>query len=149
MIERLTTSSCRTITIGLLIAAVGVVTGCGDGRPRRVPVSGTVVIDGAPVPHGFITFIPSEGRSASGQLDSEGRFTLTSYDPGDGTLPGPHRVTVLARESLSETKAKWHAPDKYSKPDTSGIVVDITGPTNDLKVELTWGNQKPYIETDG
>jgi hypothetical protein len=131
----------------LLIALMGA-TGCGDGRPQRVPVSGTVLIDGAPLSYGFVTFVPATGRSASGQLDAQGRFTLGSYEPGDGVLPGPQRVSVLARESLNDKQAKWHAPKKYGKHETSGIVIDITGPNDDVKIDLSWGGEKPSIETN-
>jgi hypothetical protein len=148
MTERIKNIGGITTSWMLLVSLVSVV-GCGDGRPQRVPVSGTVLIDGAPVPHGFVTFAPPKGRSASGQLDKEGRFTLTSYEPGDGTLPGTQRVAVLGRESISETKAKWHAPKKYGDPNSSGIIVEITGPTDDLKIDLSWGGEKPSIETDG
>jgi hypothetical protein len=148
MTERTMNIGRITASLMLLVSFVSVV-GCGDGRPQRVPVSGTVLIDGAPVPHGFVTFAPPKGRSASGQLDKQGRFTLTSYEPGDGTLAGTQRVAVLARESISETKAKWHAPKKYGDPNSSGIIVEITGPTDDLKIDLSWGGEKPSIETDG
>ena len=125
MIDRITNIS-RIAATGLLLVYVASAAGCGDGRPQRVPVSGTVLIDGAPVPYGFVTFAPAKGRTASGQLDKEGHFTLTSYEPGDGTLLGTQRVAVLARESISETKAKWHAPKKYGDYNSSGIVVEIT-----------------------
>jgi hypothetical protein len=132
----------------VLLAALACVAGCGDGRPQRVPVSGTVMIDGAPLSYGFVTFVPAAGRSASGQLDGQGRFTLGSYEPGDGVLPGSQRVSVLARESLNDKQAKWHAPKKYKDHDSSGIVIEVTEPTDDLKIDLTWGGEKPTIETD-
>lgn len=138
----------RNVATWLLLIALTGATGCGDGRPQRVPVSGTIMIDGAPLPYGFVTFVPASGRSASGQLDAQGRFTLGSYEPGDGVLPGSQRVSVLARESLNDKQAKWHAPKKYANHDTSGIVVEVTEPTDDLKIDLTWGGEKPTIETD-
>jgi hypothetical protein len=138
----------RSSVFCLLALATACAAGCGDGRPQLLPVSGRVLIDGVPVSHGYITFFPAGGRSASSQLDGQGRFTLESYKPGDGTLPGPQRVAVLARESISEKQAKWHAPKKYANHDTSGIVIEVTEPTNDLKIDLTWGGEKPTIETD-
>jgi len=144
---------CRTklgwiVSPWLSLVVVACVAGCGDGRPQRVPVSGTVLIDGAPLSYGFVTFVPATGRSASGQLDKEGRFTLGSYAPGDGVTPGTQRVSVLARESLNDKQAKWHAPKKYKDHDTSGIVIEITEPTDDLQIDLSWGGEKPSIETN-
>lgn len=138
----------KNVATWLLLIALTGATGCGDGRPQRVPVSGTVMIDGAPLPYGFVTFVPASGRSASGQVDSLGRFTLGSYEPNDGVLPGTQRVAVLARESLNDKQAKWHAPKKYAKHEISGIVIEITGPTDDLKIDLSWGGEKSSIETD-
>src|ERR1044071_5554060 len=75
---------------GLLALVSGL--GCSDGRPVRVPISGTVTIDGEPVTRGSIKFVPDNGRPSSGQINADGRFTLTCYDGNDGALPGKHRV---------------------------------------------------------
>lgn len=132
----------------LAIAFPGIV-GCGDGAPERYPVSGTVLIDGKPLTHGLVTFYPTSGRSSFGQVNAEGRFTLSSRKAGDGVLPGSQRVTVKGSESLNEKQTKWHAPKKYANQDTSGIVIEITEPVDDLQIELSWGAEKPSIETDG
>ena len=138
----------RPSVVFALLALLAVATaGCGDGRAKRVPVSGIVKIDGVPVTTGFITFVPTEGRSASGDIDSEGRFTLSSYEPGDGVLIGTHNVEVMAREAVSETSARWHAPKKYTSHKTSGVTVDIDQPTSDLEINLTWDGGKPFIES--
>ena len=134
--------------IWLSVANVACSMGCGDGRPQRVPVSGTVVIDGKPLTYGFVTFLPAEGRSATGQINERGEFFLSSYERGDGTLAGSQRVAIMAREAISPTQAKWRAPKKYADHETSGIVIEITGPTDDLQIDLSWSGEKPSIETD-
>jgi hypothetical protein len=138
---------CPNVAIALVALLAVAAAGCSDGRAKRVPVSGVVKIDGVPVPTGFITFVPTEGRSASGDIDSEGRFTLSSYEPGDGVLIGTHNVEVMAREAVSETSARWHAPKKYTSHKTSGITVDIDQPTSDLEINLTWDGGKPFVES--
>ncbi len=46
------------------IAAVAILlSGCGDSHPKRVPVSGRVLIDGKPVETGYIQLVPAEGSS--------------------------------------------------------------------------------------
>jgi hypothetical protein len=134
--------------IWLSVAAVASTIGCGDGRPQRVPVAGTVLIDGKPLTYGFVTFFPAEGRSATGQINKQGEFILSSYEQGDGTLAGSQQVAIMTREAISPTQAKWHAPKKYAKHETSGIVIEIAGPTDDLQIDLSWGGEKPSIETD-
>jgi hypothetical protein len=120
--------------------------GCSDGRPERVPVSGRVVIDGQPLAHGSVMFVPENGRSAGGGLDKDGRFTLTCYELNDGVIPGKYRVKVSGVEFLSETSQKWHAPKKYADERTSGFEFDIQEPTDSILLELTWNGGKPFIE---
>ncbi|VTR97998.1 hypothetical protein [Tuwongella immobilis] len=120
--------------------------GCGDSGPKVVPVSGTVTIDGKPLAYGHIQVLPSGWRPASSPIDSNGRFSLTTTDPKDGCILGTHPVVVLASESINPTTTKWHAPKKYTDTKTSNLTVNITGPTEDLKIELTWGGGKPFTE---
>lgn len=123
--------------------------GCGDGRPDRVPVSGVVLIDGEPLTHGNIKFVPTGARPSAGKVDENGRFTMTCYDGNDGVVPGVHRVSVSANKLLSESQVQWFAPKKYSDFRNSGLEFTITEPTEDLKIELTWDgspHDKSFIE---
>jgi hypothetical protein len=132
----------------LVIFFAGVV-GCGDGRPTRVAVSGTVTIDGTPVMRGSIKFVPEKGRPSSGEIGPDGRFALTCYDGKDGALPGKHRVQVDGNRAISEMKAEIFTPKHYADFRTSGLEIVIEKPVDDLKIELTWGKEKkgPYIES--
>jgi hypothetical protein len=135
------------LTLGVLLLAAA--TGCGDGRPARVAVSGMVTIDGAPVTRGNIKFVPERGRPSFGEIGPDGRFTLTCYDGKDGAILGKHRVQVDPNRPISERKMEIFAPKKYADFRTSGLEVVVDKPVDDMKVELTWGNEKkgPYIET--
>lgn len=137
----------RTI-LWLLMGASALIVGCSDGRPERVPVSGVVKIDGVPLTNGFITLVPPKGRNSHGNIDDQGRFTLMTYEPGDGATVGTLKVEVVGRESLSETQARWLAPKKYADRTTSELEVEITKPTDSLVIDLTWEGGKPFIETD-
>ena len=131
----------------VLIAVLLVVPGCSDGRPQRVPVSGTVTIDGKPVPYGSIRVWPAGQRMATGKIDKEGHFTLSCYGGNDGIMPGTHTVSVTAIENVNARTVRWHAPKKYMDPKTSDLKVKIDGPTDNLEVKLTWGGQKgPFTE---
>jgi hypothetical protein len=122
------------------------VCGCGDGRPMRVPVAGTVLIDGQPLKRGSLRFVPANGRSSFGSLDDQGRFKLTCFETDDGAIIGTHQVEVAASESLSPIKTKWHAPKKYSNYATSGLTQEISGPINNVEINLSWDGGKPYVE---
>ena len=124
------------------------VLGCGDGRPSRVPVSGQVFIDGEPLKFGFIRFVPVGNRPSKGKLDENGRFILGCFEPDDGAVVGLHRVEVAACEPINSTQVKWHAPKKYSAYNDSGLQNEVTGPTDSVRIELSWDGGRPFVETD-
>jgi hypothetical protein len=136
---------------GVFLAAIAVtmamLSGCGDGRPSRVPVSGQVLIDGKPLDYGFIRLVPKGARPASAEIGADGRFTLKTFEPGDGAVLGTHPVMILAAEPLTSTKQRWHAPKKYADPAASGLTATIDGPTDSLVIKLTWDGGKPFVET--
>jgi hypothetical protein len=137
----------RSIGSLLLFMCSFAFTGCSDGRPTRVPVSGTVLIDGKPLKQGNIKFVPSGGRPSAGQIGADGKFVLTCYDGNDGAIPGSHRVQVASNRIISDSKIEWFAPPSYADFRTSGVEVQIDEPTDDMRIELSWGKRKgPYIE---
>lgn len=126
---------------------VPIISGCSDSGPTLSPVSGTVLIDGKPVTHGFVRVMPEGYRPAHGKLDENGTFELTTETEGDGCVHGTHRVTVTALEMLPGSSQKWHAPKAYSDTSTSDLTVDISGPTSELEIDLTWRGGKPFVES--
>jgi hypothetical protein len=135
----------RSISVAIGLACLWAA-GCGDDRPERVPVSGTVTIDGAPLTYGSIMFVNSSTRPAGSAIDSQGRFTLSCYEAADGAVVGKHRVRIIAAEPYGDDAVRWLAPKKYANANTSGIELEVTVPGDDLKIELTWGGGKPFIE---
>jgi hypothetical protein len=131
------------MSAGLLLA------GCNDdGRPQRVPVSGRVFIDGQPLDHGFVRFVPTDARPSGGQIDSFGRFRLSCFSDDDGAVLGRHKVAVVSCESISEYAVGWYAPKKYAECATSGLEQVIDGPTNSIVINLTWDGGKPFVEEE-
>jgi hypothetical protein len=77
-------------------------TGCGGSNPITKQVRGTITFEGAPPPKiGKITLAPIEvaqglpKRPASGDFDEAGAFTLTTFQPGDGIIPGRYSANIL------------------------------------------------------
>jgi hypothetical protein len=120
--------------------------GCGDGRPRRVPVSGQILIDGEPLPVGNIRVVPDDARAATGTIGPDGRFSLTTFDQDDGCVPGTHAVVITAYEPISGSAIRWLAPPAYRQLDTSGLTATIDEPTDSLVIELSWNGGRPFIE---
>jgi hypothetical protein len=137
----------RTLLSITTLMLCGLLAGCGDGRPSRVPVSGCVLIDGTPLKFGAVRFVPPEGRAATGTIGPDGRFRLTTFDPEDGVVCGTHTVTIHSTEELGPTTLRWNVPKKYQLADTSGVKQKIEGPTDAVQIELTWAGEKgPIIE---
>lgn len=130
----------------ILLLMFMLLAGCSDGKPKRVPIAGKVLIDGKPLPLGSIQFVPKGARPSGGAIDREGHFELTCYERGDGAVIGAHRVRVTAARNISEKELRWEAPKIYADIATSGIVVNVDAPADDVVIKLTWNGGKPFVE---
>jgi hypothetical protein len=128
------------------ILTLALCAGCGDGRPERVPVSGQILIDGAPLTYGSVLFHSKDHRPAIGSVDASGRFQLSTYEPGDGCVPGSHAVSIDAGQNIGPTSTRWHAPKKYRSASASGIVVTVEDNMEPVEIQLSWDGGKPFIE---
>lgn len=89
----------RLISTTLFSIALTCVAGCGGGGPAGgVPVysvSGTVMMNGTILPEATVVFSPTGDQpAATGTTDAEGKFTLTTYEFGDGAAAGSYQVMV-------------------------------------------------------
>jgi hypothetical protein len=134
------------LPIALLVLTTMVASGCGDGRPARVPISGLVMIDGKPLSFGDVMFVPEAGRASQSKLDQNGRFILTCFGDGDGAVLGKHMVTITAGEPISSKVIRWRAPKKFANVRTSGITEQITGPNDNLVINISWEGGREFDE---
>jgi hypothetical protein len=105
----------------------------------------------------------SGGRPAWAITGDDGTFELTTFENGDGARPGNYTVTIALSKTASKGKQapmqnvshenasvmeifavprpqrkKWIVPEKYSKPDSSGLTFEVTRVENSNAVfELT------------
>ena len=128
------------VLVLLLLASVA---GCGPSRPATTRVSGLVTFKGAPVAEADVNFIPADGRPASGRTDAEGRFSLSTFVPGDGVLPGEHVVTVskqVAKDGDSDDPYREFIdllPPAYGSLQTSPLRATVeAGGSHDLTFDL-------------
>jgi hypothetical protein len=82
----------------VLVLVCGVC-GCGSGP---VKVSGVVVWDtGEPVANVRVLANPTKGGAdAWADTDAEGKFSLTTFKPRDGAMPGEYKLTVLPGDQI-------------------------------------------------
>ena len=137
--------------VGLVLATLGVtLCGCGDTGPRRVPVAGTVTVDGALLEKGTIQFSP---------VDNSGPMVAVTVDSGSfqvpadsGPIAGECKVNVLVQKdlgfALDDDVAYAQAASKARRPlspsparppvfvDQSQQIVQLDAPRDDLNLEL-------------
>lgn len=126
--------------IGLCLAAAG----CGGGPPRPLAVRGQVTYQGRPLARGTVTFIPAEpGPPATGQIQPDGQYTLSTFRPGDGALPGRYTVMVIAVGDTvgrlpdeGNPPAALLIPRKYASHRTSELIADVWQTENVIPLEL-------------
>ncbi len=133
--------------LGLAIALLAAA-GCGGGGTApTAKVTGTVTYNGDPIEGVSVGFIPEGegGRPASGTTDASGKFTLSTFEAGDGAVLGKHSVIITEAPddtgnedySLPDESAK-RFPDKYESPMTSGFEATVEkGKENSFTFDMT------------
>jgi hypothetical protein len=126
----------RKTLIPFLVAAVGLlgIIGCGS-KHGTVPVSGTVTVNDQPPPGAgtvlFTVVEPAAGfpnRPAMAKFDESGEFSVTSYEPGDGLIPGSYKVAVECYETppnMDGKPVKSYIDEKYMSGATSGFELTV------------------------
>ncbi len=150
---------CKSLLLAVSLFAME---GCGDSkgpdkRPARVAFGGTAMLNGAAIEDGLITFHPvGSGSGASGKTDSDGKFVMSTYESGDGVIPGEYTVTVV-KVGASANAETWVStddpnyngepaevpldlsnklPPKFEDPKTSGVKVTVTEANTGFELEF-------------
>ena len=138
----------RGVPAVCILALAALNAGCGkDGQQPVYPVTGEVLFDGKPTPHAQVVLHPMNGTGIGeairprGRVDTQGRFTLSTYSDGDGAPAGDYAVTVewwLSPASTSKRAGAEdlppvnHLPKRYGAVQTSGLRVRIEPGSNEL-----------------
>ena len=131
--------------LGLLALFGGTLLGCGGGL-ELAPASGKVTLDGQPLADAAVNFVPVDGGPvASGVTDDQGRFSLATVNKA-GAVPGQHHVTITKQIVTGitedgtiepgEIQTEWIVPERYSKPDTSGLTATVGGQQKEHTFDL-------------
>ncbi|MGQ9914990.1 MAG: carboxypeptidase-like regulatory domain-containing protein [Thermogutta sp.] len=150
---------------GLAVAAIVLGGACnrGSNKPKTYPVTGTVTLNGQPVPGATVNFTPKEqappGQSgpqaASAVTDEQGKYQIGTFAKGDGALPGEYLVSVTKYEGGGPTGGsgseeeyrpprpgeespvpKNVLPQQYANPNTSGLSVKVEAKANTYDITL-------------
>jgi hypothetical protein len=117
--------------------------GCGGGKYQ--PVTGQIVFaDGTPakgLEGGQVIFEPAQAEttnapSATGAIDSEGRFTLGSEQPDDGATAGTNKVLITPPTPTGDVPLPPVIHSKYERFETSGLTFDVKPGKNEYKITV-------------
>ena len=135
-------SARRIVATTLICSASFWVAGCEAKveRPKTVPVSGVVNWNGKPLTEGSVYFAPDDktkGHPAVGSIGPDGKYVLSTFEKGDGAVPGTYKIAVQVMQGADEVAKKIGKkvlPDKYYDASISGLTATI-GP-DDAKKEI-------------
>jgi hypothetical protein len=131
----------KTVRRGwLLLAILGAfalssVVGCGG--VRRVPVSGTVTLDGQPLNGGYLEFTPDTAKGNTARIVGfspikDGRYNLetkavTRAESGSGVPPGWYKVTfrVLEESTKKHPLAPINVNEKFKSFEKTPLAVEV------------------------
>jgi len=150
----------RFKAIGVVLVFTLVAHGCGGSdpaKPKLAKVSGTVTYKGKPITSGRVAFTPeatkgdATGQLATGDINSNGTYRLTTFDTNDGAALGQHVITLQVlegTENMGKPKPdgtfdyklpKSLIPAKYTQADKSPLRYTVKEGTNTYDIELEEG----------
>jgi hypothetical protein len=143
--------------VGLLVFS-----GCGGGYSGPTgTVSGTVTLDGQPVPQGCaVSFLSVEGYGATGEVGADGSYQLEVIQGGGTSNDIPvaaYQVAVLPPEEPEMSEAEYEKameasgsdeapveeeaeeviPWKYQAEDSSELTFEVKEGANTYDIKLT------------
>ena len=153
------TNSLTFIEAVFILATISLIVGCGKSLPQIVPVSGVVTLDGKPLYHAEVRFIPVE-QGLDGNMvgaavtDQDGKYTLRlpgRETPGscavecavtinEGPMPaeireGPNEQVLGA--SFRSSLTNRPIPKIYTRMADTPLRIKVTAEQTDYPLELT------------
>ena len=137
--------------IGAGLCAIAL-SGCSKDSPRTIAVQGTVRLNGKPLPGGVITFQPVTvaanlpHRLAQGSIGADGTYSLSTFEPGDGALPGEYVVMIRGIQPIAPV-------DEFSRSTSETIPLAIPAIYSDaqrtpLKATVDAGGSSQKIDLE-
>jgi len=118
--------------------------GCSrDEGPAVAEVSGTITLDGQPLPGVNIQFVPEGpgGSPSFGGTNQNGHYRLLFTQHKTGAMLGQHRVEITARETPRDENGKLlmsvapvKIPRKYFQP--GALTAEVRAGSNVISFDL-------------
>ena len=132
--------------LSALLLMTSVILGCGSPTEKTYSVEGKVVWgDGQPAAElagGTVELqlIDQAARKVSphGEIQSDGSFTLRSYESSDGAPAGKYRALVVPKKSMDAEDAEDPCvmDPRFEQYDSSGLEVTIIPEDNQITLRI-------------
>jgi len=137
-------------TVKSLLSAVSllfILSSCGSSGngPQFGNVTGTITLDGAPLPFAKVEFQPEKARPSVGLTNENGQYTLGYSVAQKGAIQGQHVVRIALAtpdevggedsKAIVELRKRVKIPDRFNKD--SGLTAEVKKGNNNLNFELT------------
>ncbi|MEA1952330.1 MAG: hypothetical protein U9N87_13175, partial [Planctomycetota bacterium] len=119
----------------LLLAIATSFPGCGKRHRELAPLTGKVIYKGKPLRFGTVVVEHEYGQPATGAIQPDGTFVLTTRGEGEGTAVTKSRVRVACYEGQDPDKkagpgqlpalGRSLIPEKYTSFETSGLTIEV------------------------
>lgn len=125
--------------------------GCSGTTSAGAEATGTITLDGNPLPNAFISFIPKgSGSSSFANSDAHGNFAVQSSGSVTGLAPGEYVVVVEQGDAPDAENAEAPQGEDDEKNVAGGEVSGNSAipkkyrseSTSDLNVTVSEGEQK-------
>ncbi|MCH2115708.1 MAG: carboxypeptidase-like regulatory domain-containing protein [Pirellulales bacterium] len=137
----------HTLTLVLLLLPAA---GCGDAKgPLRVPVVGTVTLDGAPLSAAVLEFFPLSqvaGNGGHGRTGSSGRYEVATWQGKEGLPPGDYLVTIEKRVMPDGSDFPFDSDDWPDKSVTRQILPAKYAAAKKSELKVTVAEDKPVYD---
>lgn len=146
--QRLQPSVTRFLAFATPVFLLFVLSGCSKSPYDLAPVTGTVSVDGQPLPDGQVMFAPratsgsaKAGKPALGNVRADGTFSLSTYSDGDGAVVGEHLVTLYGPAPEVTLPNGIPSFEKVTLPERQVRVE--AGTNNTIDIAITAADLKP------
>lgn len=120
-----------------ILGALALTSVVGCGGVKRVPVSGTVTLDGQPLNGGYLVFTPDTAKGNPHRISctsriKDGRYNLetngvTRAESGSGVPPGWYKVTfrMLEFSTKKHPIAPINVHEKFTSVEKTPLSVEV------------------------
>ena len=139
--------------IALIVIVLALAFGCSKGS-TAIRINGKITSGGEPATGAMVRLHPTGDVKLTmipeGQVQADGTFAVSTFEPGDGVPPGTYKVCITWKDQVrSFGEMRDVGSDKfggvYATPEKTTLSVTITATSADVVFDLpaVKNQQKP------